>query len=667
MKVSYNWLKDYCDFSASVDELVAMLTIAGSEVESYDKAGNDFCINLEIKSNRSDLLGIMGIAREVAAITGKPLRRPSVAYKPDTSPVSKWTSVEVPAPDLCPRYTARVITGVKVGPSPRWLAERLEAVGLRSINNVVDVTNYVMMECGQPLHAFDLDTLAGRKIIVRRAAAGETITTIDDIERRLTRENLVIADARRPVAVAGIMGGADTEVTAATRNVLLESAVFNPVSVRRTARAIGLASDASYRFERGVDPIGTEWASRRSVALIAQLTGGTPADGIADANAIDLTPKKVTMRVPRIRRILGMDVPAAEAADILARLEFDVLSRSDSEITVAVPSFRAADVYREIDLIEEVGRIHGYDKVPLDSAMTIKVGATSKFEKCERLVRSVLSGCGLSEAISSSFLTPALAGSVNLWGGEVVQVANPLRAEESALRSCLIASLLHVKAINQSRGVPRCELFELGRVFLGPMAEKSCVAIMEEDGFYDLKGIVQLLLDRFGLQHSAMMQPAAGVASFKEGHAVKVSAGHTLLGYYGQIADALIGRFDLKGAIWLAELDFDALAELAVLERKSQAIPKFPAIDRDLALIVDEAVTWQQVVESINALAEPLRESVSFLNVYRGKPIEPGRKSLALSMRYRSPERTLTNEEVNAAQERLIKHLEKALGATLRV
>jgi len=667
MKVSYNWLKDYCDFSASVDELVAMLTIAGSEVESYDKAGNDYCITLEIKSNRSDLLGIMGIAREVAAITGKPLRRPSVAYKPDTSPVSKWTSVEVPAPDLCPRYTARVITGVKVGPSPRWLAERLEAVGLRSINNVVDVTNYVMMECGQPLHAFDLDTLAGRKIIVRRAAAGETITTIDDIERRLTRENLVIADARRPVAVAGIMGGADTEVTAATRNVLLESAVFNPVSVRRTARAIGLASDASYRFERGVDPIGTEWASRRSVALIAQLTGGTPADGIADANAIDLTPKKVTMRVPRIRRILGMDVPAAEAADILARLEFDVLSRSDSEITVAVPSFRAADVYREIDLIEEVGRIHGYDKVPLDSAMTIKVGATSKFEQCERLVRSVLSGCGLSEAISSSFLTPALAGSVNLWGGEVVQVANPLRAEESALRSCLIASLLHVKAINQSRGVPRCELFELGRVFLGPMAEKSCVAIMEEDGFYDLKGIVQLLLDRFGLQHSAMMQPAAGVASFKEGHAVKVSAGHTLLGYYGQIADALIGRFDLKGAIWLAELDFDALAELAVLERKSQAIPKFPAIDRDLALIVDEAVTWQQVVESINALAEPLRESVSFLNVYRGKPIEPGRKSLALSMRYRSPERTLTNEEVNAAQERLIKHLEKALGATLRV
>ncbi|HUS59084.1 MAG TPA: phenylalanine--tRNA ligase subunit beta [Planctomycetota bacterium] len=667
MKVSYNWLKDYCDFSASVDELVAMLTIAGSEVESYDKAGNDYCITLEIKSNRSDLLGIMGIAREVAAITGKPLRRPSVAYKPDTSPVSKWTSVEVPAPDLCPRYTARVITGVKVGPSPRWLAERLEAVGLRSINNVVDVTNYVMMECGQPLHAFDLDTLAGRKIIVRRAAAGETITTIDDIERRLTRENLVIADARRPVAVAGIMGGADTEVTAATRNVLLESAVFNPVSVRRTARAIGLASDASYRFERGVDPIGTEWASRRSVALIAQLTGGTPADGIADANAIDLTPKKVTMRVPRIRRILGMDVPAAEAADILARLEFDVLSRSDSEITVAVPSFRAADVYREIDLIEEVGRIHGYDKVPLDSAMTIKVGATSKFEKCERLVRSVLSGCGLSEAISSSFLTPALAGSVNLWGGEVVQVANPLRAEESALRSCLIASLLHVKAINQSRGVPRCELFELGRVFLGPMAEKSCVAIMEEDGFYDLKGIVQLLLDRFGLQHSASMQPAAGVASFKEGHAVKVSAGHTLLGYYGQIADALIGRFDLKGAIWLAELDFDALAELAVLERKSQAIPKFPAIDRDLALIVDEAVTWQQVVESINALAEPLRESVSFLNVYRGKPIEPGRKSLALSMRYRSPERTLTNEEVNAAQERLIKHLEKALGATLRV
>jgi len=664
MNVSYNWLKDYCDFDAPIDRLAEMLTIAGLEVESYEQIGSDYVIELEITSNRPDLLGAIGVAREIAAITRKPLRKPTVDFDTDPKCADRWTSVEVSAPDLCPRYTARVISGVMIGPSPDWLAERLEAVGMRPINNVVDITNYVLMETSQPLHAFDYDSLAERRIIVRRAEPGEAITTIDDEERRLTDDNLVIADARRAVAVAGIMGGAGTEVTEITRNVLLESAVFDPISIRRTSRAIGLSTDASYRFERGVDPIGAEWASRRAAAMVAELCGGKVADGLIDANTIDLAPKRIALRVPRIRRILGVDIPSDVAAEILSILEFEVVSKSDGLIEVEVPSFRLADVTREIDLIEEVGRIWGYDKIPLKSAMTIEVGTISKLERCERLARDVLTACGFNEAISSSFMTPAMAGTVKLWPGEIVELANPLRAEESALRASLMPSLLRVKALN--RTVPRCEMFELGKVFLGPMVEKSALGIIEEDGFYELKGVVELLLDRFGLAGRCSMGPA-GLSFFEKDRGVKVVCDGKDVGFFGEIARKVEASFDLKQPIWLAEFDFDALAEMAVLERKSRQVPKYPAVDRELAFVVNEATTWREIIECINSLSEPLRESVTFLNTYRGKQVEPGKKSVAFGLLYRSPDRTLTSEEVNKAQDRLIKHLEKELGAKQRL
>ncbi|NQT20803.1 MAG: phenylalanine--tRNA ligase subunit beta [Planctomycetes bacterium] len=665
MNVSYNWLKDYCEFDLPVDQLVEMLTIAGSEVEGYEKIADDYCIQLEIKSNRADLLGAIGIAREVAAIVRKPLRMPSVDFQTDPRGVSQWAAVEVQASDLCPRYTARVISGVKVGPSPQWLADRLEVVGLRPINNIVDITNYVLMETGQPLHAFDYDTLAEHKIIVRRAAPGEVITTIDGEERRLTQDNLVIADARRPAAVAGVMGGADTEVGQATTNVLLESAVFDPISVRRTARALGLQTDSSYRFERGVDPVGAEWASRRAVAMIAEICGGKVAEGLIDANTISLEPKKLSLRISQLRRILGIDIPAHDAAEILRLLEFDVLSASDVLIEAAVPTFRAGDVSREIDLVEEVGRIYGFDRVPLESAMTVEVGTVSKFERCERLLRDVLAGCGFNEAISSSFMTPAMAQTVRLWPGEIVELANPLRAEESAMRPCLMASLLHVKAINRTRYVDRCEMFELGKVFLGPMLEKATVGIIEEDGFHELKGVVELMLDRFNLTERCAIEPA-GLKFFKEGRGVKITSDGQTIGFYGEMAAGVEKKFDLQRPVWMAELDFDAIVELAVLERKSKDVPRYPPVDRDLAIVIDDATTWQNIVDCIESVPEPLRESVTFLNTYRGKQIEQGKKSVAFALRYRSADRTLTNEEVNESQARLMKRLEKNLGAALR-
>ena len=666
MNVSYNWLKDYCEFDVPVDRLVEMLTIAGSEVEGYEKVADDYCIELEIKSNRADLLGAIGIAREVAAIVRKPLRMPPIDFQTDPKDVNEWASVEVSAPDLCPRYTARVVSGVKLGHSPQWLADRLETVGLRPINNVVDITNYVLMETGQPLHAFDYDTLAEHKIVVRRAALGEVITTIDGEERRLAQDNLVIADARRPVAVAGVMGGADTEVGETTTNVLLESAVFDPISVRRTARGIGLQTDSSYRFERGVDPVGAEWASRRAAAMIAEICGGKVAEGLIDANTISLEPEKVSLRVPQLKRILGIDIPADDAAEILRLLEFDVLSSSDALIEVAVPTFRAGDVSREIDLVEEVARIYGYDKVPLESAMTVEVGPMSKFEHCERLLRDVLAGCGFNEAISSSFMTPAMAETVTLWPGEIVELANPLRAEESAMRPCLMASLLHVKAINRTRYVDRCEMFELGKVFLGPMLEKTAVGIIEEDGFYELKGVVDLVLDRFNLAERCTIGPA-GLEFFKEGRDVRITCDGETIGFYGEMSGAVEKKFDLQQPVWMAELDFDAIVELAVLERKSKDVPKYPPVDRDLAIVIDETVTWQNVLDCVESVPEPLRESVTFLNAYRGKQIEQGKKSVAFALRYRSADRTLTNEEVNEAQARLMKRLEKELSAALRV
>jgi phenylalanyl-tRNA synthetase beta chain len=669
MRVSLDWLGEYVSITQTPEQLAQMLTLSGAEVETVEHIGGDACIELEIKANRPDLLSTMGIAREIAAQTGQKLKVPAIDFPEEGPPIEMLTGVEVPASKLCPRYTARLIRGVTIRPSPAWMQSRLQAVGLRPINNVVDITNCVLMECGQPLHAFDFNTLKGLRIIVRTARNGETITTIDGTECTLTPERLVIADAERPVAVAGVMGGSNTEVTEATVDVLLESAVFDPVSVRRTARTLGLKTDASYRFERTVDPVGCEWASRRAIHLIYKLAGGKVARGLIDTNIIDLSEPVIQLRASQIPRVLGIDVPASDVMRILEALEFRVLSHEDGTWTVGVPPFRR-EVAREIDLIEEIARVWGYDRIPDTSTMTIRAGLVTTAERVDRLVRDVLTRAGYDEIVTTSFVAPDRAAKLTPWSdlGPLV-VINPLRADESAIRASTLPGLLAVRQFNQDRGVEGADLFEASRVQMkdeaGRPTEFEAVGMLSDSGFRELKGCLEMLLDQLGVggrctfarRDHGIFAPGSAAAILMDGQAV---------GWIGELSDEIQKLFDLKSVQYFAEVNVGVLSTRASVERRACELPRFPAVLRDVAIVLDEAVTWEQVSGCIAGVAEPARESVAFVDLYRGEQVGPGKKSMTFSVTYRLPDRTLTNEEVNAAQEKLVAALARHLGARLR-
>jgi len=647
MKVSLDWLKDYVEVTQTPEELAEMLTLLGAEVESVTDLGGDVCIELEINSNRPDLLGTIGIAREVAAATGQKLKLPPVGFPEEGEPIESETSVDVLDPELCPRYTARLIRGVTIKPSPPWMHRRLEAIGLRPINNVVDITNYVLMECGQPLHAFDFSLLEGGRIIVRRGRTGETITSIDETECKLTPERLVIADARRPVAVAGVMGGADSEVSNTTVDVLIESAVFDPVSIRRSSRALNLASDSSYRFERTVDPVGCEWASRRAISLIRELAGGTVSKGLIDVNTVDLSEPLVKMRLSRIPRVLGVEIPAAEVRRILDALEFGIVESGDDTLTVAIPPFRR-EVCREIDLIEEVARVWGYDRIPETSGMSIKVGTVSKVEAVSRFIHETLVRAGYDEVVTTSFVAPGCASDLTPWPrkGPVI-IINPLRADESALRASVLPGLLHVKQHNQDRGLTDADIFEISRVQWlnadGKPVEIDTVGIMTDDGFRELKGVLEALLDRLCAAGIYTLTPRDN-RLFVPGKAIAITIGGQTVGWLGELTETLRKYYDLKRLPCYAELDLSTLRGHAVLERHAAELPRFPSVQRDVAIVVDEAVTWEQITDCIDAASEPSRENVKFVDLYRGEQIGAGHKSIMFSVTYRHPDRTLTSE-----------------------
>ena len=399
MKVSYLWLRDYCDFDLPAEELARQLSLRGLAVEGVTPVGDDFCLELEITANRPDLLSHIGVAREVAALAGSQLRIPAVPLDEETRHVAQIARVEVQNPDLCPRYTARVLYDVKVAPAPAEMRRRLEVIGLRPVNNIVDITNYVLMECGQPEHAFDFERLKGAAVTIRPAVRGEAIQLIDDTEATLTPEHLVIADATRPVALAGVMGGRATEISDGTRVVLLESAKFDPINIRRTARTAGKSSDSSYRFERGVDTPTVEWASRRAASLIQLHAGAKLAAGVIDVNFTREAPRTVTLRIPRIERVLGMPVSAPEAGKLLKAIGFGVRPEGHDALEVSVPSFRP-DVEREIDLIEEVARCHGYDRVPQTSHLVIAAVPASKSDRVLAQARETLIRLGYCEAVT---------------------------------------------------------------------------------------------------------------------------------------------------------------------------------------------------------------------------------------------------------------------------
>lgn len=671
MKVSYLWLKDYCDFALSAEELAARLSLRGIAVEGIAQVGDDFCLELEITANRPDLLSHIGVAREIAGITGSPLRIPAIELAEGDRHIAQFARVEVHSPDLCPRYTARVLYDARVAPSPPEVQRRLEAVGLRPVNNVVDITNYVLMECGQPQHAFDLARLAGGAVVVRQAIAGELIRLLDGTAVELAPEHLVIADAERPVALAGIMGGLATEIGPATTTVLLESAKFNPVNIRRTSRTTGKASDSSYRFERGVDTPGVEWASRRAAALMQKHAGAKLAQGLIDVNFTREEPRSVALRIPRIERVLGIPISAPAAGKLLKSIGFGVKPDGHDALTVTVPSFRP-DVASETDLIEEVARCHGYDKVPETCRLLITDVPASKADRVSAAARQTLVRLGYDEAVTTSFLPDRAAALFSPWTPEEpLRLANPLRSDEAALRRSIVPSLLQVARTNQDRGIAEVRIFELNRAYLRRPAghvlpdERRCLAIVAHEDFADLKGAVETVLEQLGLLDRVAFETAS-YPFLTPGAAGAWRLANTILGYAGELAEEAAAAFGLRAAPNVAELDLDAITASAVLERAFRPLPRFPAIERHVAIVVPEATIWRDIARTIHDAGIANIESLAFREVYRGKQIEPGKKGVFFTITYRAPDRTLTNDEANASQQLLIAALAERLGATLR-
>ncbi len=670
MKISVGWLRDYVDFELSADALADVLAQRGMEIESLTAIGDDVCIDIEITPNRPDLLSHLGIAREVAAHVGSPLRIPEITLQESDQDVTDVVRVEVAAPELCPRYTARVLTDVEVGPAPDWMRRRLETIGLRPVSNIVDITNYVLMECGQPEHAFDFECLDGGVVVVRPAQLGEVLTLIDGSMVKLADEHLVIADKNYPVALAGIMGGLETEIGERTKTVLLESARFNPVSIRRSTRSTGQSSDSSYRFERGVDAPTVEWASRRAAALIQEHAGATLARGVVDANFTDEKPRVVRLRVTRIERVLGMAVSADDAATALGDIGFGVQPDGGDAFQVTVPSFRP-DVSLEIDLIEEVARCRGYDAVPDEADMPIAAVTESKSRTVTRQAREVLIRLGCTEAMTSTFLTEGLAADVSPWSeAGPVTLSNPLRADEAALRTSLLPSLLGAKRTNQDRGIEEVRLFEVGRVYLARSGEKqpdekNCLAIVSDESFRELKGAVETLLEELQLLSRVEVEPAE-FPFLAVGGAARCRVEDRAVGFLGELSEEMAERLGLRNAPQVCELDLDLLVAKAALERRFEPLPRFPTVERDLAIVVDEHVTWQQILDAVWSVEPQYLESVAFGEIYRGQQIDAGEKSVMFSLVYRAPDRTLTGDEVQGAQERVVAALADALGAELR-
>ena len=666
MKISCNWLKDYICFYLSPQELADKLTNAGLVVADIKSVEEDFCLEVEVTSNRPDCLGIIGIAREVAAVTGGILRYPETNYICESINVSKFINIVVDDSILCPRYTARVIRNVNIKQSPEWMQKRLRCLGLRPVNNIVDITNYVMMETGQPLHTFDLDKLSGQKVIVRRAMAGEEIVAINGARRALFHDMLVIADSKRPVAIAGIIGGKDTEISESTKNILLECAQFEPRQVRRTSRALGITSDSSYRFERGTDFEGVDFASKRAVRLIKEIAGGEIAGGITDINSNKPVKKKITLRMERLNRILGLEMKRDIAVDILNRLQFKIINEVDNYIDVEVPGFRG-DVYREIDLIEEIARIYGYNNIPTKTSISVRGSVKSKYERVEDSIRQFLVCLGFYEVKTFSIVDKSPLQSINLWsdsGG--IDIANPLRQEESRLRTCLLPSLINIKIYNMHHGVEKVKIFEIAKVYLADdrlPREKTCLGIVADVDFYTLKGIIESLLLNLGIILNCELVTAGVIESklFKDEKAAKIKLNANILGYLGEAKE-----FGFKTSPYMAELDMDLLVEKSNFTKKYQTLSQYPPVFRDLAIIIKEDYIWADIENCIKNTKANYLEEINFFDIYRGKQIPAGMKSIAFNLCFQSQDRTLKSEEVDLAVQTILNSLHETLGAELR-
>jgi phenylalanyl-tRNA synthetase beta chain len=669
MKILLSWLSDYIETALKAEQIAEILSNLGLPCESIRYLDGDTVIDVEVTSNRGDCLSYIGIARELSVATGKELEVPEVKLSESEKDVTDLASVEIAEPDLCGRYTARIIESVKVGPSPNWLKKRIEAVGLRSVSNVVDATNYAMMETGQPPHAFDYAKITKGKIIVRKAIPGERVVSIDGTQCDLDPNMLIIADTKGPVAIAGVMGGLETEVSDNTKTILLEDAYFDPVSVRATSRKLALPSEAAFRFERIVDIEMIDWASKRTAQLITQVAGGKVVRGVVDVYPKKPTQKQVTLRLSRLEKLLGIEVPTEKVLQILRALGFKP-SKNGGSIMCTVPSWRS-DIHREADLIEEVARVYGYDKVPTERKIEIEAAPIDNRRKFSESLRRYLNGCGFFETINVGFVEESIAELfASADDNEYLRVSDVSKKGSNLLRQTLLGSLLATLKTNLNAGNRPCRIFEIADTFVptgkkGQLPiERAELALVCDSEFRDLRGVIEGLVENIDKQAQTCFNPSESIWA-DVGAEVKVNGKKIgMAGIFSKTVRERLGFKDVKPCG--VELDFEQLISLQKGPLKVRPVPKFPSIRRDLSIVVDEAVRWSEVEVAVKKQAPDEMESLQFVGIYRGEGVPSGKKSVTLSLIFRDQDGTLTHDMVDKFQTDIVQSLAGTMGAELR-
>ena len=681
MKLSINWLKEFVAIDSTPRQLQADLTMVGLNTESVAPVGDDWVLDVEVTTNRPDCLSHYGVARELATLYRRPLQKLEISLRESGQPAREAAAIEISDPDLCARYCGRVVRGVRVGPSPAWLAKRLEAIGQRAINNVADATNYVLMELGHPLHAFDLARLRQQRIVVRRARPGEPLRTLDGVERLLTRENLVIADGVAPVALAGVMGGEESEIAPSTQTVLLESAWFEPVSIRRTSKSQGMHTEASHRFERGADIDMAPVALDRTAALIQEIAGGEILPGMIDVYPRPRAAVELVLVRREITRLLGAEIAAEEIERILGGLGF-LLARGEGETwRVAVPSFRV-DVSRAVDLVEEVARHTGYDRLPIRVRPAPPRVERDTTRDKTIAASALLVGLGYHEIITSSMVDPTEGGRFS--ADTPVVLANPLSQDASAMRTSAAPSMLRAIRWNLDRDASDVRLFELGKVYsmgpggqpqerrvltLGATGHRRPASVYDNEAaldFFDMRGDLETIFAAFDIPGTSF--ESAARAYLEPSRSGRIVGGDAELAAFGLISPEVAREYKLRQDVWLAEIDFERLLTFALRPKKFQAISRFPAVERDFSLVVPAAVPYARLAAAIAGLG--LEEIRGFYPVDRADrakvaSLGAGRYALLLRVTFQSQTRTLTSDEANALSQRVLAALGE-LGVRLR-
>jgi phenylalanyl-tRNA synthetase beta chain len=678
MKISYQWLREYVNTKLRPDSIAAALTMAGHEVSAIGRIKEDDIFDIEVTANRADCLSHIGIAREVAAITGKALNLPNPRIA-KTAQGRSGLEIIIKAKDKCPLYTCRIVKNVHIAPSPKWLTDRILSIGLRPVNNIVDITNFVLFETGQPLHAFDLDKISGNAIIIRNAEPRESILTIDGEERKLAAQALIIADANGPIAIAGIMGGKATEINRQTKNILLESAYFDPVSIRKTSSALGLTTDSSYRFERGVDLGGAAYASDRAAVLMRDSAKGSICQR-AESGIKTPPCTEIMLRTNYLNKILGTSLKSTDIKKILARLRYKAKGRG--RLVVSVPPYRT-DTRREADLIEEVARIYGYENIPiLPPALiaTMHDAGTRDFIRKRQIARDTLAAIGFNEILTHSLIGKDMLRAMPWPDDNIINIKNPLSREQEVMRPSLLPGMLRAVSYNISRQVYDIKLFELANVYfksqdvyneepylafaLYAKTDNASQQASNQTGLLVVKGAMEQLAAALNLK--AIRFERATSALFEGNESIAILAGNSMLGSMGAIAQEILVSAGIAGVLFAAELNLDLAMKASVLQRYYSPLPRFPYAYRDVSFAVDSSIEYQAIKSLVIRAGGPNIERVKLLSDYRGEQIAQGQRGLAIRVFFRSKEKTLSEEDIGASDKAIRQALGETFNAVLR-